>query len=65
MQFSAEVQCTGGDFIIAAVLLSSFAILIEFLIRKTQQGKCRNLLILIAILTLLLIWIEIVIGVLV
>lgn len=36
MQFSTEVQWTAGDFIIAAILLSSFALLIEFLIRKKQ-----------------------------
>ena len=53
MQFSTEVQWTAGDFIIAAILLSSFALLIEFLIRKKQQGKRRTVLILLAILTLL------------
>lgn len=42
MQFSTEVQWTAGDFIIAAILLSSFALLIEFLIRKKQQGKRRT-----------------------
>ena len=45
MQFSTEVEWNTRDFIIAAILLSSFALLIEFLIRKKQQGKGRNVLI--------------------
>ena len=64
MQFSTEVQWTAGDFIIAAILLSSFALLIEFLIRKKQQGKRRTVLILLAILTLILIWGEMAVGLL-
>ena len=64
MQFSTEVQWTAGDFIIAAILLSSFALLIEFLIRKKQQGKHRTVLILLAILTLLLLWGEMAVGLL-
>ena len=64
MQFSTEVQWTAEDFIIAAILLSSFALLIEFLIRKKQQGKRRNVLILLAILTLLLLWGEMAVGLL-
>ena len=64
MQFSTEVQWTAGDFIIAPILLSSFALLIEFLIRKKQQGKRRTVLILLAILTLLLLWGEMAVGLL-
>lgn len=64
MQFSTEVQWTAGDFIIAAILLSSFALLIEFLIRKKQQGKRRTVLILLAILTLLFLWGEMAVGLL-
>ncbi|MBJ11219.1 MAG: hypothetical protein CMP66_07195 [Flavobacteriales bacterium] len=64
MQFSTEVQWTAGDFIIAAILLSSFALLIEFLIRKKQQGKRRTVLILLAILTFLLLWGEMAVGLL-
>ena len=64
MQFSTEVQWTAGDFIIPAILLSSFALLIEFLIRKKQQGKRRTVLILLAILTLLLLWGEMAVGLL-
>ena len=64
MQFSTEVQWTAGDFIIAAILLSSFALLIEFLIRNKQQGKRRTVLILLAILTLLLLWGEMAVGLL-
>ena len=64
MQFSTEVQWTAGDFIIAAILLSSFALLIEFLIRKKQQGKRRTVLILLAILTLILLWGEMAVGLL-
>ena len=64
MQFSTEVQWTAGDFIIAGILLSSFALLIEFLIRKKQQGKRRTAIILLAILTLLLLWGEMAVGLL-
>ena len=64
MQFSTEVQWTAEDFIIAAILLSSFALLIEFLIRKKQQGKRRTVLILLAILTLLFLWGEMAVGLL-
>ena len=63
-QFSTEVQWTAGDFIIAAILLSSFALLIGFSIRKKQQGKRRTAIILLAILTLLLLWGEMAVGLL-
>lgn len=63
MQFSTEVQWTASDFIIAGVLLSTFSLLIEFVIRKTQQGKRRTLLILFVILTLLLLWAEMAVGI--
>lgn len=62
MQFSTEVQWAASDFIIAGVLLSTFTLLIEFVIRKTPQEKRRTLLILFVILTLLLLWAEMAVG---
>ena len=63
MQFSTEVLWTASDFIIAAILLSSFALLIEFVIRKTQQGMCRTLLFLFIFFTLMLLWAELAVGI--
>ena len=63
MQLGTEVLWTANDFIIAAILLSYFALLIKFVIRKTQQGKRRTLLILFIIFTLLLLWAELAVGI--
>lgn len=63
MQFSTEVLWTAGDFIIATILLSSFTLLIEFVIRKTQAGKGRTIIILFVIFTLLLLWAEMAVGI--
>ena len=63
MQLSTEVLWTANDFIITAILLSYFALLIEFVIRKTQQGKRRTLLILFIIFTLMLLWAELAVGI--
>ena len=63
MQLNTEVLWTASDFIIAAILLSSFALLIEFVIRKKLQGKRRTLLILFIIFTLMLLWAELAVGI--
>ncbi len=42
MQFSTEVQWTAGDLIMATIQVSSFNLLIEFLIRKKTARKTQN-----------------------
>ncbi|MBC8464370.1 MAG: hypothetical protein H8D62_01710 [Bacteroidetes bacterium] len=63
MQFSNEVHWTLMDFIVAGGLLTIFALLIELIICKTQQGKQRTILILLITLALLLLWAEMAVGI--
>ena len=63
MQFSNEVCWTLMDFIVAGSLLIIFALFIELIICKTQQGKRRTILILFIILTILLLWAELAVGI--
>lgn len=63
MQFSNEVHWTLMDFIVAGSLLTIFALLIELIICKTQQGKRRSILILLITLALLFLWAEMAVGI--
>lgn len=51
------------DFIVAGILLLSTALTIDFILQKVKSTNHRILLIAIAILVLLLIWVELAVGV--
>ena len=64
MQFTAEVNWTQFDFIVAAVLLLSTGLAIDFVIRKVIGNKYRIALSVALLAMLLLIWAELAVGVL-
>ncbi|WP_081209360.1 hypothetical protein [Salegentibacter sediminis] len=63
MQFSAEVVWTTSDFVIAAVLLLSTGLAIEFILRRVKTIKNRIILSGIILAILFLIWAELAVGV--
>ncbi|THD69802.1 hypothetical protein E7Z59_05600 [Robertkochia marina] len=63
MQFTAEVNWSGFDFMIMAILLTGCGLTIEVIRVKTSGGQKRVLLTLLAILLFLLLWAELAIGV--
>ena len=63
MQFSTEVLWTTSDFVIAAVLLLSTGLAIEFILRKVKTIKNRIILSGIILAILFLIWAELAVGV--
>ena len=64
MQFSTAVQWTWMDFVVAGGLLITSTVLIELILRTKQHGKQRTLLILLVLLTLLIFWGEMAVGIL-
>lgn len=64
MQFSAEVNWSLFDFIIAAILLFGTGLSIEFVLRKVKQSKLRILISLIILFVLVLVWAELAVGIL-
>ena len=63
MQFTDEVNWTLFDFVIAAVLLFSTGLAIDFVLRKVKNAKYRIALSLSILLMLLLIWAELAVGI--
>lgn len=63
MQFSEEVVWTTSDFVIAAVLLLSTGLAIEFILRRVKTIKNRIILSGIILAILFLIWAELAVGV--
>lgn len=63
MQFTSEVNWTGSDFMVAAVLLGGTATLIELGCRFSQSGAGRIGWALVALTSLLLIWINLAVGI--
>lgn len=63
MQFSAEVNWSLFDFIIAAILLFGTGLSIEFVLRKVKQSKLRILISLIILFVLVLVWAELAVGI--
>lgn len=62
MLFNDEVSWTAGDFLVAGVLLSVTGLACEFVLRKVKQTKYRILFCGILLLSLLLIWLELAVG---
>ena len=62
MQFTDEVNWTLADFIIGGILLFGFGFLIDLVFRKLNTSRHKVLIISILILTLILIWMELAVG---
>lgn len=62
MLFTDEVNWTASDFLVAGVLLSVTGLGCEFVLRKVKQTKYRILICGILLLSLLLIWLELAVG---
>lgn len=62
MQFSAEVVWTGGDFIVAGLLLLSTVALIELLLRFVKNRLWRIALVGLVLFTLFIVWAELAVG---
>jgi hypothetical protein len=63
MQFTTEVHWTLFDFIVAAVLLFSAAMVIDLIIRKVKEKTYRIIFSMVVLLVFLLIWAEIAVGI--
>ncbi len=63
MQFTDEVKWTLFDFLVAAVLLLSAGLTIDFIIRKVKRTKYRIALIVALLAILFLIWAELAVGI--
>ena len=63
MQFSAEVDWSGFDFLVAAGLLSVIILAIETVIRNSQAGPKRIYILAAIIVFFFLLWAELAVGV--
>ncbi len=63
MQFSTDVQWTGGDFLVMGALLTGIGLTAEYALRKikTRNGRILALALLLAV--FLLIWAELAVGI--
>ena len=64
MQFTDEVNWTLFDFIVAGVLLFATGLLFDLILRKIKVKKYRIAALFVLILTFLLVWIELSVGIL-
>ena len=63
MQFTDEVSWTLFDFIVMGVLLLGTGLLFELVLRKMTNIKYRTFLLIAIILTFLLVWAELAVGI--
>lgn len=63
MQFTSEVNWSGFDFLVAAVLLLGTGLLIELVLRKVTKFEYRIALFAGILLVLFLIWVELAVGI--
>ena len=63
MQFTSEVKWDLTDFITAGVLLLGTGLLCELVIRKVKRSRFRIAMIAAVLLTLVLIWLELAVGI--
>ena len=63
MQFTAEVNWTSSDFVIAAILLLGFGLLIDLAVRKIPRTRTRLLVVGIILFVLFIIWGELAVGI--
>jgi len=62
MQISTEVQWSGFDFVVAATLLLALGLGVEAVLRAFKSRKSRILLLSAVLLTFLLVWMELAVG---
>ena len=63
MQFTNEVNWNLMDFVVAAVLLLGTGFSLDFVVRKINRAKYRVPLFLAIVLTLVLVWAELAVGI--
>ena len=63
MQFTDEVSWTVFDFLVMGILLLGTGLLIELVLRKMTNVKYRTFLLVAIILTFLLVWAELAVGI--
>lgn len=64
MLFTNEVQWSLLDFILAAVLIFGTGLVISIISRKVQKKRLRWVLVMLVIITLILLWVELAVGIL-
>ncbi|HUH33811.1 MAG TPA: hypothetical protein VLZ28_07645 [Daejeonella sp.] len=63
MQFTNEVSWTGSDFVTAGVLLLGTGLLCEFVMRKIRNKDYQYGILAVILLTLILTWAELAVGI--
>ncbi len=63
MQISAEVNWTGFDFLVMAILLAGLGLMIEFVLRKVKKKNRRIAMIAIVLFVFFLIYAELAVGI--
>ena len=63
MQFTAEVNWTPFDFVVAGLLLIGAGLIFDLVIRKIKNIKSRIAISLVLLIALLLIWAELAVGI--
>jgi len=63
MQFTSEVKWDLTDFITAGILLLGAGLLCELVIRKVKRSRFRIAMVAAVLLTLVLIWLELAVGI--
>ncbi len=63
MQFTTEVNWSVSDFMVAAFLLGTTGLACEMILRTVKQTQHRLVLCAVALLCLLIVWVELAVGV--
>lgn len=63
MQFTKEVNWSGADFVVAAILLFGTGLLCELILRKVKKTSYRILICGIILFVLFLVWAELAVGI--
>ena len=63
MQFTNEVNWTITDFVLAGILLCSFGLVLELILRKNKKSDYRTAIIAVLVLGFLLVWAELAVGI--
>lgn len=63
MQFTTEVNWSGFDFAVAAILLVGTGLLVELILRTIKRPQLKKALLALIVILLLLLWAELAVGV--
>lgn len=63
MQFTTEVNWSGFDFVVAAILLVGTGLMIELILRTIKHPQLKKVLLALMVILLLLLWAELAVGV--